>query len=136
MNVSLKTSHHTRLRHLLFFFFLDCVFLNFHEFTACFMFYFTMCMFTYFQWLFIVYLSSKVVYRAGDFMTMVVLLLGIVITLIKGPKCWTATFLKHWSSVFRFTYDPSVSSNDSWTSAPLYSPTDTDETKLLWGHSD
>ncbi len=104
-----------------------------------FMFYFTMCIFTYFQWLFIVYLSSKVVYRAGDFMTMVVLLLGIVITLIKGPKCWTATVQKRWISVCRFTYDPSVSSNDSWTSAPLYSlysPTDTEETKLLWGHSD
>ncbi len=54
--------------------------------------------------------------RAGDFMTMVVLLLGIVITLIKGPKCWTAAFLKSWISVCRFTYDPSVSSNDSWIS--------------------
>lgn len=93
-----------RLRHFFFFFGLILFFilLNFNEFTACFLFDFTMCIFRYFLlWLFIIYLSSKVVCRAGNFMTMVVLLFGIVTTLIKGPKCWTATFLRRWSSVSR-----------------------------------
>ena len=69
--------------------------LNFHTVSPLpvLYFYFTSIFLLYLN---IFYLSSKVIFRTGDLLAMVVLLFGIVVTSIKGPKCWPTLDMMSW----------------------------------------